>query len=98
MDDATFDKGMSVIIRESERLSGIVEELLDFFPHAERPYDLDNGQNRHPCRVGRSGLYVQQRAKSEHKYLLYEEPRMLSPVLGTSTGCVRYLSISWTMR
>ena len=30
IDRGTFDKGMGVIIRESERLSGIVEELLDF--------------------------------------------------------------------
>ena len=29
-DVETFDKGMHVIVRESERLSGIVEELLDF--------------------------------------------------------------------
>ena len=29
-DKATFSRGMGIIIRESERLSGIVEELLDF--------------------------------------------------------------------
>ena len=29
-DPVTAEKGMSVIIRESERLSGLVEELLDF--------------------------------------------------------------------
>ena len=82
MDDATFDKGMSVIIRESERLSGIVEELLDFSRMQSGRMTLTMDKIDILAELGEAVYMFSERAKSEHKYLLYEEPRMLSPVLG----------------
>ena len=82
MDDETFDKGMSVIIRESERLSGIVEELLDFSRMQCGRMTLTRDKIDILAELGEAVYMFSERAKSEHKYLLYEEPRMLSPVLG----------------
>ena len=81
MDDETFDKGMSVIIRESERLSGIVEELLDFSRMQSGRMTLTMDKIDILAELGEAVYMFSERAKSEHKYLLYEEPRMLSPVL-----------------
>ena len=82
MDDETFDKGMSVIIRESERLSGIVEELLDFSRMQSGRMTLTMDKIDILAELGEAVYMFSERAKSEHKYLLYEEPRMLSPGLG----------------
>lgn len=82
MDDETFEKGMSVIIRESERLSGIVEELLDFSRMQSGRMTLTMDKIDILAELGEAVYMFSERAKSEHKYLLYEEPRMLSPVLG----------------
>ena len=82
MDDETFDKGMSVIIRESERLSGIVEELLDFSRMQSGRMTPTMDKIDILAELGEAVYMFSERAKSEHKYLLYEEPRMLSPVLG----------------
>ena len=42
-DAVTMEKGMSIIVRETERLSGIVEELLDFSQNAEQGHGADDG-------------------------------------------------------
>ena len=81
-DPKTEEKGMEVIIRESERLSGLVEELLDFSR-------LQNGRMR--LMVSRIDLLAEldevvylftDRAKTEKKELLYEDSPSLAPVYG----------------
>ncbi len=81
-DPETTEKGMNVIIRESERLSGLVEELLDFSR-------LQNGRMR--LNVSRLDILAEldeavylftERARTERKHLLYEETAALSPVYG----------------
>lgn len=81
-DEETSDKGMGVIIRESERLSGLVEELLDFSR-------LQSGRMR--LLVQRLDLLAEldeavylftERARTEKKRLNYEEGLSLSPVYG----------------
>ncbi len=81
-DRETMEKGMGVIIRESERLSGLVEELLDFSR-------LQSGRMR--LNVTRMDLLAEldeavylftDRAKTEKKTLHYEENTSLSPVYG----------------
>lgn len=78
----TTAKGMNVIIRESERLSGLVEELLDFSR-------LQNGRLR--LIVSRLDILSEldeavymftDRARTEHKQLHYEETTALPPVYG----------------
>ncbi len=82
VDRETSEKGMNVIIRESERLSGLVEELLDFSR-------LQNGRMR--LIVSRLDILAEldeavymftDRARTEHKTLHYEETPTLPPVYG----------------
>ena len=81
-DKKMFDRGMSIIIHESERLSGIVEELLDFSRMQSGRMTLNMEKIDILAELGEAVYMFSERAKTEHKSLLYEEPRMLSPVLG----------------
>ena len=82
MDSGTYEKGMNVIIRESERLSGLVEELLDFSRMQNGRMTLMMEKIDLLAELGEAVYMFSDRAEAEHKYLLYEEPAMLSPVLG----------------
>ncbi len=81
-DKETFDKGMGVIIRESERLSGMVEELLDFSRMQSGRMTLTMDKIDILAELGEAVYMFSERAAAEGKFLLYEEPAMLSPVLG----------------
>ena len=81
-DKKMFDRGMGIIIHESERLSGIVEELLDFSRMQSGRMTLNMEKIDILAELGEAVYMFSERAKTEHKSLLYEEPRMLSPVLG----------------
>lgn len=81
-DKATLDKGMGVIIRESERLSGMVEELLDFSRMQSGRMTLTMDKIDILAELGEAVYMFSERAAAEGKFLLYEEPAMLSPVLG----------------
>ena len=81
-DPETFNKGMGVIIRESERLSGIVEELLDFSRMQSGRMTLMMDKIDILAELGEAVYMFTDRAVSEGKTLLYDEPAMLSPVLG----------------
>ena len=82
MDSSTYEKGMNVIIRESERLSGLVEELLDFSRMQNGRMTLMMEKIDLLAELGEAVYMFSDRAEAEHKFLLYEEPAMLSPVLG----------------
>lgn len=82
MDPGTYEKGMNVIIRESERLSGLVEELLDFSRMQNGRMTLMLEKIDLLAELGEAVYMFTDRAAAEQKYLLYEEPAMLSPVLG----------------
>lgn len=82
IDSETRDRGMGIIIHESERLSGIVEELLDFSRMQSGRMTLTMDKIDVLAELGEAVYMFSERAKTEHKFLLYEEPAMLSPVLG----------------
>ncbi|WP_283610281.1 sensor histidine kinase [Faecalispora anaeroviscerum] len=85
MDDTereTYEKGMGVIIRESERLSGIVEELLDFSRMQNGRMTLMMDKIDILAELGEAVYMFTDRAQAEGKFLVYEEPALLSPVLG----------------
>ncbi len=82
IDTETLDRGMGIIIHESERLSGIVEELLDFSRMQSGRMTLTMDKIDILAELGEAVYMFSERAKTEHKFLLYEEPSMLSPVLG----------------
>ena len=76
----TTAKGMNVIIRESERLSGLVEELLDFSR-------LQNGRLKMTCRpldlvaeLTDAVLFCEARIQREGLVLVYNEPEEMIPV------------------
>ena len=78
-DPKTMEKGMSVIVKESERLTGIVEELLDFSR-------LQNGIKMN-CEVldfvaeaTDAALFVEARIRQEGMQLVYSEPPEPYPV------------------
>jgi len=81
-DRQTFSRGMNIIARESERLSGIVEELLDFSRMQSGRMTLTMDKIDILAELGEAVYMFSERAASERKFLLYEEPEMLSPVLG----------------
>ncbi len=81
-DKETMDRGMKIIIHESERLSGIVEELLDFSRMQSGRMTLTMDRIDILAELGEAVYMFSERAKNEGKFLLYEEPAMLSPVLG----------------
>lgn len=82
IDQQTFDRGINVIIRESERLSGIVEELLDFSRMQNGKMKTNMQKTNLLEDLGESVYMFTDRAKAEHKFLLYEEPKSLPPIYG----------------
>ncbi|MCH4239255.1 MAG: HAMP domain-containing histidine kinase [Oscillospiraceae bacterium] len=82
LDQESFNKGMDVIIKETERLSGMVEELLDFSRMQSGRMTLTMDRIDILAELGEAVYMFSERAKNEGKFLLYEEPAMLSPVLG----------------
>lgn len=79
IDRETFEKGMNVIIKESSRLTGIVEELLDFSR-------LQSGRMVLMCEkldllaeLDETVYMLKERAVSESKHLLYDEPESIFP-------------------
>lgn len=79
----TYDKGMSVIVRESERLSGMVEELLDFSRMQSGRMRLMLNKIDLLAELDEAVYMFTDRARTEHKQLIYdEEDTMLSPILG----------------
>lgn len=81
-DPVTSEKGMYVIIRESERLSGIVEELLDFSRLQSGRLRLMITKLDVLAELDEAVYMFTDRAGTEHKELNYEETVSLSPVLG----------------
>lgn len=81
-DPETRKKGMGVIIRESERLSGLVEELLDFSRLQSGRMRLSVSRLDILAELDEAVFLFTDRARTENKSLLYEEEDALSPVYG----------------
>ena len=81
-DQETAEKGMTVIIRESARLSGLVEELLDFSRLQSGRMRLSAARLDILAELDEAVYLFTDRARTEHKDLTYEENTSLSPVYG----------------
>jgi signal transduction histidine kinase len=81
-DRQTFRRGMGIIVSETERLSGIVEELLDFSRMQSGRMTLTMDKIDILAELGAAVYMFSERARGEHKFLIYDEPAMLPPVLG----------------
>ena len=79
LDRRTFDKGMGVIIKESTRLTGIVEELLDFGRIQSGRMVLMNEKIDILAEIDETVYMLKERAVEEGKHLLYDEPEVVYP-------------------
>jgi len=77
-----FNRGMGVIIHESERLSGLVEELLDFSRMQNGRMVFNMEKMDVLAELGEAVYTFKERALREEKYLLYDEPETISPIRG----------------
>ena len=73
LDRRTFDRGMSVIIKESSRLTGIVEELLDFGRIQSGRMVLINEKIDIIAEFDETVYMLKDRAAEEGIHLLYDE-------------------------
>ena len=81
-DSATMGKGLSVIINETERLTGMVEELLDFSRIQNGRMVMVMDKIDMLAELDEAVYMLRERAASEKKHFVYDEPEHLSPVLG----------------
>lgn len=79
LDRKTFDKGMGVIIKESSRLTSIVEELLDFSRIQSGRMVLMNEKLDILAEFDETIYMLKERAVKEGKHLLYDEPETVYP-------------------
>lgn len=79
LDRRTFDKGMGVIINESGRLTGIVEELLDFSRIQTGRMVLINEKLDILAELDEVIYMLKDRAVNEGKHLIYDEPTEIFP-------------------
>ncbi len=81
-DPDTIHKGMAVIINETERLSRMVEELLDFSRMQNGHFTLQQATMDVLAELGDAVLIYQDKAAREQITIEYEEPAMLPFVYG----------------
>lgn len=80
-DKETFDKGMDIIVKESARLTGIVEELLDFSRMQSDSIALRFEKLDILAELDEVLYMLRDRAISEQKHLLYDEPEVMPAVM-----------------
>lgn len=81
-DSETVAKGMRVITTETERLSQMVEELLDFSRMQNGKFTLNKGNVDILAELGDAVLIYTEKAKKEGIELVYAEPEDLPIVYG----------------
>ena len=74
--------GLGVIAAETERLSGMVEELLDFSRMQNGRFTMNKAKIDILAELGEAVLIYEQRARREGKTIRYDEPEMLPFVYG----------------
>lgn len=81
-DKATIEKGMGIIIKETERLGGIVEEVLDFSRIQQDRMVLIMDKVDILAELDESIYMQKERAAKENKHITYESPDILPVVIG----------------
>lgn len=95
VDRETTKKGIGVIIKESERLSGMVEELLDFSRLQSGRLQLSLTKLDLVAELSDAVLMFTERARQEQIRLDYDEPMDILPIMAMPTACGRCLSTFW---
>ncbi|MBP5361713.1 MAG: HAMP domain-containing protein [Ruminococcus sp.] len=78
----TMKKGVGVIVTETERLSQMVEELLDFSRMQNGHFTLMNANMDILAELGDAVLIYSDKARREQMEIIYNEPEMLPFVYG----------------
>lgn len=81
-DPETIRRGIHVITNETERLSQMVEELLDFSRIQNGRFTLSKQAMDILAELGEAVLIYHVKAEKENKHLIYVEPEMLSFIYG----------------
>ena len=81
-DHETIEKGMGVILKETDRLSSMVEELLDFSRMQNGRLTLMMDRIDIIAELGEAYLMFTQRAMREGMTIRYDEPEESIPVIG----------------
>lgn len=81
-DLSTIKKGLNTIVKEAARLSWIVDELLDFSNIKEKRINLIKEKIDILAELGEAVYMFKDRAQNEKKSLMYNEPKILPPILG----------------
>lgn len=82
IDKSVINKGLDIIVHETERLSKIVEELLDFSSLQSGIMAVSMDKLDILAELGEAVYIFKERAVSENKTLVYNEPKMVSPIMG----------------
>ena len=81
-DQKTLEKGIAIIVKETERLNGIVEEVLDFSRIQQDRMVLIMDKLDILAELDESIYMLRERANTENKHIVYDEPEILPIVLG----------------
>ena len=81
-DRVTLEKGMSVIVKESSRLTSLVEELLDFSKLQSGRLTLQMARMDILAEIDEAVYMLKERALSEGKHLLYDDPEEMPIIYG----------------
>ena len=81
-DPDTVQRGVHVIVNETERLSEMVEELLDFSRMQSGRFSLQCATMDVLAELGDAVLIYAEKAKRENIRIIYQEPEMLPFVYG----------------
>lgn len=81
-DPVMMQKGLHIIVGETERLSEMVEELLDFSRMQSGHFSLQMDTMDVLAELGDAVLIYMERAKKDRIRVIYEEPEMLPFVYG----------------
>ncbi len=78
----TMKKGIGVIVNETERLSQMVEELLDFSRMQNGHFSLQSATMDILAELGDAVLIYSDKARRDNITIIYDEPEMLPFVFG----------------
>ena len=81
-DRITLEKGMSVIVKESSRLTSLVEELLDFSKLQSGRLTMQMERMDILAEIDEAVYMLKERALSEGKHLLYDDPEEMPIIYG----------------
>ena len=81
-DRITLEKGMSVIVKESSRLTSLVEELLDFSKIQSGRLTMQMERMDILAEIDEAVYMLRERALSEGKHLLYDDPEDMPVIYG----------------